>query len=325
MYDPKTETNEFIADSRGDAVAKACKFYGAEEGDLTINELSETSVSGAGGRVIVVARLTAAPPPQPGRDDERGGRDRGDRGDRGGRERGGRDRDRGGRERGGRDRPDRGGRERGGRDRPDRDRDQDRDRGDRDGGRESGGQRAQAVSEAPSGPSVGTAQGELCEVGQFVLGIVERMDLGPFEIAQAEEEKFIVFQLQGEAAGRLTASESRAGDALQLVANQAAMRIDEDHKRVVVDVEGDRERREAFLERTAGRAAKRARETGRSVALDPMNAKDRRAIHIALREEDGIATMSIGDRGDYRQVVVVPEGAPEYEEARQYADRAANA
>ena len=55
-----------------------------------------------------------------------------------------------------------------------------------------------------------------------------------------------------------------------------------------------------------------------------MNAKDRRAIHIALREEDGIATMSIGDRGDYRQVVVVPEGAPEYEEARQYADRAAN-
>jgi len=316
VYDPKSETNEFIADSRGDAVAKACKFYGAQEAELTINELSETSVSGAGGRVVVVARLTSAPPPQPGRDDERGGRDRGDRGDRGDRDRG-RGRERGGRERGGRDR-DRGS-ARGDRDRGDR------DRGDREGGRESGGQRREAVSEAPSGPSVGAAQGELCEVGQFVLGIVERMDLGPFEISQAEEEKFIVFQLQGEAAGRLTASESRAGDALQLVANQAAMRIDEDHKRVVVDVEGDRERREAFLERTAGRAAKRARETGRSVALDPMNAKDRRAIHVALREEDGIATMSIGDRGDYRQVVVVPEGAPEYEEARQYADRAANA
>jgi len=58
------------------------------------------------------------------------------------------------------------------------------------------------------------------------------------------------------------------------------------------------------------------------VALDPMNGKDRRAIHVALRDEDGIATMSVGE-GQYRQVVVVPEGADEYEEASRKSEEAA--
>ena len=49
-----------------------------------------------------------------------------------------------------------------------------------------------------------------------------------------------------------------------------------------------------------------------------MNPKDRRGIHEALREEEDIATMSIGD-GRYRQVVVVPKGAPEYDEALKYS------
>ena len=73
----------------------------------------------------------------------------------------------------------------------------------------------------------------------------------------------------------------------------------------------------------AERVAKRARETGRAVALDPMNGKDRRLIHIALRDEADIATMSIGE-GRYRQVVVVPQGAPEYEQARREAAAAAD-
>ena len=45
-----------------------------------------------------------------------------------------------------------------------------------------------------------------------------------------------------------------------------------------------------------------------------MNGRDRRTIHIKIREIDDVATMSIGE-GRYRQVLVVPEGAPEYDEA----------
>ena len=92
------------------------------------------------------------------------------------------------------------------------------------------------------------------------------------------------------------------------------MRRSEDPSRIVVDAEGEEERRNEFLERLAERAAKRAADTGRSVALDPMNGRDRRILHMSVREIDGVVTMSIGS-GRYRQVVIVPEGAPEYDEA----------
>ena len=71
---------------------------------------------------------------------------------------------------------------------------------------------------------------------------------------------------------------------------------------------------EFFLEKRD--LAKRALQTGRVVALDPMNGRDRRAIHVALRDRDNVATMSEG-AGLYRQVIVVPEGAEEFEEARE--------
>jgi len=161
---------------------------------------------------------------------------------------------------------------------------------------------------------VGTVSGDPGPVGDFILGVIERMDLGPFEVAGSEEGRFMVYQLAGAAAEELTAADGRATEAIQLLANQAAGRLSDDPKRIVVDAEGDRERREAFLGRMAERAARRAKDTGRSVALDPMNGRDRRGIHIALRGMEGVATMSVGE-GLYRQVVVVPEGADEYEEA----------
>ena len=64
----------------------------------------------------------------------------------------------------------------------------------------------------------------------------------------------------------------------------------------------------------AERAADRAVESGRALALDAMNGRDRRIVHLALKERDGVATMGIGE-GRYRQVLVVPEGAPEFDEA----------
>ena len=147
------------------------------------------------------------------------------------------------------------------------------------------------------------------------------MDLGPFGISENHEGDLLIFEIRGAAAAELARGEGRSVDAIQLLANQAASRASDEPPRVVVDVEGNDEARESLLSRLAERVAGRARDTGRAVALDPMNGRDRRLIHLALREEEGIATMSIGE-GRYRQVVVVPEGAPEYEEARSEAEAA---
>ncbi|MDH5306133.1 MAG: hypothetical protein OEW02_03030, partial [Myxococcales bacterium] len=144
----------------------------------------------------------------------------------------------------------------------------------------------------------------------------ERLDLGPFEIGESQEGELLVYEVRGVAARSLTGGDGRPVDALQLLVNQAAMTSEEDFKRVVLDVEGGTEAREELLTGLVGRAVRRARESGRAIALDPMSARDRRIVHVTVREYEEMATMSIGE-GRYRQVVVVPKGAPEYEEALQ--------
>ena len=300
MYDGKLEANEFIADDKEEAVAKACRFFGIEESELKIISPAAGEIFGGGARGIVVAIPKNAKPIPPS--------DSSDRGDRGDRGRGRGDRDRGGRGRGG----DRGGRGGG---------DRDRSRGSRDGGDESRSVEREpdrevvaAARELPKGESKGTAQGEIGEVGEFILGVVERMGLGEFTLSALTEGDFSVYELRGEAALSLATGDGRGVDALQLLGNQFAMRNSDDSPRVVVDCEGDAEKRTDFLERLAKRAAGRARETERSVALDPMNGRDRRILHMAVKEMENVATMSVGE-GRYRQVVVVPEGADEYAEA----------
>ena len=308
-YDPKSDPREFLGDDVADATAKACSYFGLDAAALTVRPVAE--VSGLGGRALVVAQPREARQraPERGRDREprareesRGGRDRGERG---GRDRGGRDR--GGRERGGRGDRDRGGRDRGG-----------RDFGGREREREDAPVEVVEAAE-PTGPAIGTTRGELGAVGDYVKGLIERMALGSFEIERIEQEGVEVFRIEGPAALGLTGGDGRTPDAIQLLANQVSARSGDDAPRVVVDVAGNHERREAFLFRVAERAAARARETGRTVALDPMGPRDRRSIHVALRDAADVATMSVGE-GSYRQVMVVPEGAPEYEQARSAGD-----
>jgi predicted RNA-binding protein Jag len=300
VYDAKNEAHEFVADTREEAIAKAARFFGQDEDALAYGGFEPGAVYGLGGRTVVVAYPKDRKPPARSARDSGEGRERErdrDRGDRGGRDRdrGGRDRERGGRDRGGRDR------ERGG-----------RGRGER---------AARSAPVLSDEPSVGTPQGNMTEHGEFVLGVIERLQLGPFDIGETEDGGLVIVDVKGAAARALAHGDGRSVDALQLLANQSAMRAGDDAKRVVLDVEGNTEAREQFLERLAERVVKRAREGGRAVALDPMNARERRIIHLSVREHRGMATMSVGE-GRYRQVVVVPEGADEYEEALQQTEAA---
>jgi predicted RNA-binding protein Jag len=311
VYDGSNDLHEFFGANRAEAIAKACDFFRVSEEGLAIYELDPKEIYGLAARTVIVGAPRDRKPPT--RDRSSGGADEG-RGGRRGRD-SGPSRDRGGRgnAREGRgDRGDRGDRERGG----PRAEGRGGRRGESREAREPREVRAEPLRErvVSSEPSVGTAVGEIGEIGRFVLGAVERMGFGPFEVSEATEEGVVIVSLKGIGAKALGGGEGRAVDALQLLANQAAMRSSDDAPRIVLDVEGDLEEREGHLADLAERAARRARETGRAIALDPMSPRDRRAIHLALRDAQGIATMSVGE-SRYRQVVVVPEGAAEYEEA----------
>jgi len=309
MFDPRSEAREFFADSTAAAIAEACSFFGCSEADLTTG--SPREAAGLGDRALVVAVPSAARHQSHSAERGRGprGYERGAPRERRGRSES-RERPRGG---GRRERDDRGGRRR-------------PQYGDERGSDERGEAVRGEAAPASAEPSLGAPQGELGPTGEFVRGALERMELGPFQIGQRAEQGLDVILLEGPAARALAAGGGRAVEALQLLANQAA-RVQSEQagpegssapagppRRVVLDVEGDREKRQDYLARLAERASERARSSGRSVALDPMNSQDRRSIHEALRGAPGIATTSIGE-GAYRQVLVVPEAAPEFADA----------
>ena len=75
--------------------------------------------------------------------------------------------------------------------------------------------------------------------------------------------------------------------------------------RIQIDAQGYRAKKQEALERLAHRMARKAKQSGRSVALQPMGPKERRIVHLTLKEVRGIATRSIGE-GTYRKVIITP-------------------
>ena len=95
-------------------------------------------------------------------------------------------------------------------------------------------------------------------------------------------------------------------DAVQHIAQRAARGPrTEESRRIVIDAEGYRERREVMLQRQAEHAAEDALRYGRPVALDAMTASERRLVHEYLRDHAGVQTYSEGDEPD-RHLVVAP-------------------
>ena len=93
-------------------------------------------------------------------------------------------------------------------------------------------------------------------------------------------------------------------EALQLISNIHAGRInDGEPVRIILDTEDYRYRREQSLLRMATRVANEVLRTGRPRLLAPLNPFERRLIHTALGDIDGVATESEGE-GLYKQIRV---------------------
>jgi len=125
------------------------------------------------------------------------------------------------------------------------------------------------------------------------------------EIEVAEDADGIEANLDGEDLGLLIGRHGQTIDAIQHLAYRIAYRGEENRKRVTVDAAGYRERRAAVLQQDADEAVEEALRTGEPVALDAMNAVERRVVHEYLRDRDGIETYSEGAEPD-RHLVVAP-------------------
>jgi spoIIIJ-associated protein len=124
-------------------------------------------------------------------------------------------------------------------------------------------------------------------------------------ITVTEDAGGVSANLDGEDLGLLIGRHGQTIDAIQHLAYRVAYRGEEERKRVTVDAAGYRERRAALLQQDADDAADEALRTGEPVALDAMNAVERRVVHEYLRDREGIETYSEGTEPD-RYLVVAP-------------------
>lgn len=124
--------------------------------------------------------------------------------------------------------------------------------------------------------------------------------------------------IEGEGASVLIGHHGDTLEAFQYLVNLAANKKDDEERqytRITVNIENYREKREETLRKLASKMAAKVKKSGRNIALEPMNAYERRIIHAEIQKIEGVSTNSVGSEGN-RRVIIFPEGATKPTEAR---------
>lgn len=137
----------------------------------------------------------------------------------------------------------------------------------------------------------------------FLGSVLDNMGVKA-EVSIKEEDNVIRISMAGPDMGILIGYRGETLDSLQYLVSLVVNKGGENqYKRVILDTENYRMKREETLKRLAKRIADKVRATGRQVKLEPMNPYERRVIHSALQNDLNVDTFSEGDE-PYRRVVV---------------------
>ncbi len=143
---------------------------------------------------------------------------------------------------------------------------------------------------------------------QYLKSILNGMGFNDVTVTAKETDEDIYFEIVSEEDyGNIIGRRGETLDALQYLTRLFVNRSEDNNKRVALNVGDYRKRREETLRGLAKRQASKVTKYGRSSALEPMNPYERRIIHTAIQEIDGVTSHSVGE-GDRRRVVITPEG-----------------
>lgn len=140
------------------------------------------------------------------------------------------------------------------------------------------------------------------ESAKFLTDVVSKMGL-IVTIEGFKNDECNYIEVKGQDSRVVIGKRGQTLDALQYLTNLVSNKNSEEYKRVIIDVEGYRSRREKTLEQLAVKLAKKVLSTGRSTRLEPMNPYERKVIHATLQHVDGITTRSEGEE-PYRKVII---------------------
>jgi len=174
--------------------------------------------------------------------------------------------------------------------------------------------REPGASEAGGGEERQPAQREpmdlehLAQEGREVLiKVLELMDERAEVVRTTGDPESVELEIKGDGSGLLIGRHGQTLDALEYLVNRIVARRIRDAAPVVLETESYRARRRQQLHRMALSMGERAKRDHRPMTLDPMPPRDRRVVHLALKDDPMLTTRSSGD-GFLRSIEIVPAG-----------------
>jgi spoIIIJ-associated protein len=129
----------------------------------------------------------------------------------------------------------------------------------------------------------------------------ERADVNQIEV----DAESVELEIKGDGSGILIGRHGQTLDALEYVMNRILARRIKDAAPISLETESYRSRRRQQLHRMALSVGERAKRDHQLVRLDPMPPRDRRVVHLALKDDPMITTRSAGE-GFLRSIEIVP-------------------
>ncbi|MGN1249778.1 MAG: RNA-binding cell elongation regulator Jag/EloR [Candidatus Spyradocola sp.] len=140
---------------------------------------------------------------------------------------------------------------------------------------------------------------------EFLKNVTSLMGLEvSFDITENEDAMLI--NMQGDNQGILIGHRGETLDALQYLTSLQVNKGGKEYRRVTLDTEGYRAKREQTLIALAGRMANKVHKSGRRMMLEPMNPYERRILHATLQDNPYVTTHSEGEEPN-RRVVITPK------------------
>jgi spoIIIJ-associated protein len=136
----------------------------------------------------------------------------------------------------------------------------------------------------------------------FLVDVLNLMEIEA-DIYIEEGKESINVNIMGEDIGILIGRRGETLDALQYLTSLAVNRKNVEYKRVGLDIENYRAKREEALKKVANKVAARVIKSKKSFKLEPMNPFERRVIHSELQKNKRVETFSIGEEPNRRVVV----------------------
>ena len=171
--------------------------------------------------------------------------------------------------------------------------------------------KAEAV-EAVKTPVDAASSESITAAVEYITAVVKGMGVASVEIqAFRTEENEIILELDcGEDYGIVIGRRGETLDSIQyltrLVANKT--KLDGEYSRISINVGNYREKRKNTLRELAKKNSEKVLKYGRNVTFEPMNPYERRIIHTAVQEIEGVTSHSVGADASRRVVITLAEG-----------------